>query len=258
DLEVLPDSPRSIAVWRIRREGPLASEFGRGLAIFDDGVMRSRTIEVNGGWFELEFDTDQHTLYAFEVGSGARNLSRCAINTNGVSFAEFYPTLDYTVGTDLEYKAGRFFSNAGRALRTQPFGVTGTYAGSEFAALVESDADTGRVFYLDNTDGAWRLRAYDIESFNPLGSLAIPRVVGTPSSLVRWGTNGAAFRTSSGQLFIIRSSLFVPAAGPDLSLTLEGHDSPVPVGGSALLIITVTNRGRAAARELRLTNTFSP
>jgi len=60
------------------------------------------------------------------------------------------------------------------------------------------------------------LRAYDIDTFVPLGQATLP-VGGTPTRLERWGVNGLAvrvFQTSSseGRLFLIQSALVSTAA----------------------------------------------
>jgi hypothetical protein len=46
----------------------------------------------------------------------------------------------------------------------------------------------------------------------------VPYVAGTPTSLIRWGTNGLAFRTTSSQVYIIRSPLVQPQANSDLGV----------------------------------------
>ena len=43
------------------------------------------------------------------------------------------------------------------------------------------------------------LEAFDLRTNALLGSVAIPGVTGTPVKLIRWGSNGLAFLTSSNQ-----------------------------------------------------------
>jgi hypothetical protein len=47
----------------------------------------------------------------------------------------------------------------------------------------------------------------DFTNLQLVSTLTISNVVGTPTSLVRWGTDGLAFRTTGGQLFLIRTTL---------------------------------------------------
>jgi hypothetical protein len=85
--------------------------------------------------------------------------------------------------------------------------LLGTFPVAGEETLVAPDGATGRVFFLTRTDSGHRLTAYDVRTFLPLGSLAIPGVSGRASRLLRWGTDGLAFRTDGGQIFLIRTSL---------------------------------------------------
>jgi uncharacterized repeat protein (TIGR01451 family) len=250
DLAVVPGAPQSVVAWRVRRAGPMADEYGQGIASFQNGVMASN-VTASGGIWEVEFDRDSGTLFGYNSG----DLRRCSLDSSGVSFVEQYPEF-YNAGSSIEYAAGQLFTSAGRLVQYQPFRVAWLFAGSENAALVEPDAVAGRVFYLTHNN-SWQLKAYDVASRRLLGSVPLPDVVGTPSSLVRWGTNGLAFRTSGNQLYIIRSPLVQPNAAADLSLKLEGPASPVTFGSNAVIAMTLTNQGPHQATGVQITNTFS-
>jgi len=73
---------------------------------------------------------------------------------------------------------------------------------------VYADAVLGRIFLLaDNT-----LNAYDMNSFNFLGSVTLPTTVNMEHPavglirLVRWGTDGFAFRDGK-RIYILRTTL---------------------------------------------------
>jgi len=251
DMAVMPGSPGTIAAFRVRRAGPMANEYGQGIAVVDNGVMRSNATPSGGSW-QVEFDTDSGTLLGFD----SVNLLRCSIDASGVSIAEQYPPLS-SAGTDIKYAAGRLFTSAGRLVQYQPFQLEWIFAGAESAVLVEPDAASGRVFYLVQNNG-WQINAYDVQSRLLLGTIPVANVTGTPSSLIRWGTNGLAFRTSNNQVFIIRTPLAQPSAAADIAVGIEGPNTPVAVGQEALLILTLTNRGPLSASYVVLTNVFSP
>jgi hypothetical protein len=252
DLAAVPGNPNSLAAWRVRRAGPMALEYGWGIAWFDNGIMRPNVTASGGDW-RVEFDTDSGTLFGLNGG----DLRRCGVDASGVAFVENFPVLANNAGGDLEFAGGRFFTRAGRELRTQPFDVTSIYSGSESASLVEPDATSGRVFYLSMTGTTASLRAYDASSVALLGSLTITNVFGTPSSLIRWGTNGLAFRTSSNQLFLVRSPLVQPSASADVRLQLSGPVM-VPVASNATFTVTLTNQGPATAETIWVNNTVTP
>src|SRR6185369_16116113 len=71
------------------------------------------------------------------------------------------------------------------------------------------------------------LKAFDINTFVPLGETTIGGVVGTPTSLVRWGTNGLAFRTTGNQVFLVQTSL-IPSATPVPSPTPTPSPTATP------------------------------
>lgn len=253
DLAVAPGNPNSLAAWRVRRAGPMATEYGWGIAWFDSGVMRPEVTAAGGNW-RLEFDPDTGTLF----GLNGTDLRRCDVAGTGVTFAETYPALANGAGSDLEFAGGRFFTSAGRALRAQPFGVTSLYAGSESALLVEPDSAAGRVFYLALAGSIATVRAYDVERLALLGSVTITNVLGVPSDLIRWGTNGLAFRTSSNQLFLVRSPLVSPVDSADVRVNLVGPTTPVAVNSNANFTVTLSNQGPATVAVTWVTNTISP
>ena len=69
----------------------MALEYGRGIAVFDDGIMRSNVTAFGGNW-RLAFDTDSGTLFGYNTANGC-DLRRCSLDTNGVAVAEQYTDL---------------------------------------------------------------------------------------------------------------------------------------------------------------------
>jgi uncharacterized repeat protein (TIGR01451 family) len=251
DLAVLPGAASSLAAWRVRRAGPQAGEFGRGIAVFDDAIMRSNVTSSGGSW-RLEFETNQGNLFAFSSG----DLRRCAITSAGVEFAETYPQL-FSAGNNVLYGRGKLFTTGGRLLQYNPFQVAWLFPGAEPATLAAPDPTFPRVFYLVQTNG-WQIKTYDTDSRKLLGSITLTNLAGTPSSLVRWGTNGLALRTTSNQLYVVRSPLIQPLDNADVALRLDGPGPQVPMGSNAVFTLTLSNSGPSAATNLQITNSFSP
>src|SRR6185295_16539595 len=106
--------------------------------------------------------------------------------------------------------------------------LLGTF-GAAFAQTFVPDPAAGRAYYLQfgPTDGTLTLKVFDINTFLPLGSLTISGVNGGPTSLLRWGPNGLAFRTTLNQLFIIQTSL-IPSATPIPTPTPTPSPTPFP------------------------------
>jgi hypothetical protein len=48
---------------------------------------------------------------------------------------------------------------------------------------------------------------FDITNMTFVGSITVSNIIGSPTSFCRWGTDGLAFGTSGGQVFLIRTFL---------------------------------------------------
>ncbi len=109
---------------------------------------------------------------------------------------------------DIAYGGGLVYATTGQVV--DPSGatpvLTGTFPSVSFAKAVTPDPVLGKTFFLfDRTP--YTVSAFNQLTFRPLESFTVYGNSDTPSSLIRWGTNGLAFRTSGDQIFILKSSL---------------------------------------------------
>jgi len=89
------------------------------------------------------------------------------------------------------------------------------------------DVANGRVYFLI-TSGVQQIRAYDINTFLPIGFVNLPFFVsGFARDLVRWGTNGLAFRTDNREFVLIETAL-VNASIAFPSPTPTPSPTPIP------------------------------
>ena len=254
DMAVAPGEPLSLAVWRVRRAGPMASEHGQGVALVENGVMRSN-VTATGGGYSVEFDTETRILYAGD--SSGRKLYRCAIDEGGITFTNEV-VLPTSVRAEVVYAAGRLFNTSARVLDPQSLRVTGIYPGSEKAILVSPDAVNHRIWFLTKTNSThcW-LSGYNMDNFDTLGTLLITNVSGVPGSLITCGPNRLSFRTSNGQLFLIRTDFAVPSVFTDLRLWQSGPAGSTAAGSNMVFTCTVSNAGLTVSLQPSLTNIFS-
>jgi hypothetical protein len=199
DMAVMPGNPQTLA---------LAVRYS-GVAIYDDGVQRPNV--SNGGAYainRIEFSDSPATLYGYESESSGFNLIKFAVNASGVTGVSQGGGLLSGYSTDMKFAGGRLYSTSGRIIDPEAKTLIGTLQGGGSTLAV--DTALGRVFYLSDNI----LSAYDINTFIKIGSITLPSFNGaTPTSLVRWGTNGLAFRTSNSsspadsQIYIIQSAL---------------------------------------------------
>src|SRR5262245_1586940 len=205
-LAVAPGQAEAIVV---SRKTPGES---RSLAVFDNGTARTNIVNSSNGALLLEF-AKANTLFAYEKGpfSGLR-LLRLRLDGDGLSVAQSLNNLPF-LGGDLEFSNGLLYTSSGKVINPDNLTVARDLGDQGPGALVKADAGVGRVFYLTGSGAIRTLRAFDQNNLAPLGALDVPGVIGAPTSLIRWGANGFAFRTSGGQVFLIQT-LLVPSSEP--------------------------------------------
>jgi hypothetical protein len=222
DLAVAPGNPSIIAVARQFRNFGGAN--AGGVAIFDNGVQLPNTGPTffDGSSF-LAFASPS-ILYGNDFHF-PESLTTMTVDGSGVTVTGKTP---FIAGNAMILANGLLYGSKGQVINPTTGELIGTFIGTfNFGAAHAVDPANGRVFFVGFTSSGVQLRAYDINTFVPLGSVNIPGVTGTPSNLVRWGSNGLAFRTNSGQVFMIETAL-VNASVPVSSPTPTPSPTPSP------------------------------
>ncbi|HEX8118923.1 MAG TPA: Calx-beta domain-containing protein, partial [Pyrinomonadaceae bacterium] len=200
-----PGEPNTVAVARYYRG---VSPPEAGVAIFDNGAQRTKTGAGHiAGSDYVAYSASPSKLYGGGTSDGLRTMT---IDATGVASTKY---ASITAGTRIKFAGGLIYGSSGRVMNPDTGVLLGTFNGASSYAFVP-DAAAGRVFYLTREffSGALTLRAYDVNTFLPLGSQTIPGVGGDPTTLIRWGVNGLAFRTTSNELYVIQSALVSPGA----------------------------------------------
>jgi Calx-beta domain len=209
DFAVAPGNPNVLAVARTSQAG---------VAIFDNGVRRTNTGPT--GTEFLAYSATASKLYA----TGFNGLSTMTIDATGVSANS---TTTLAAFMRIKFAGGKLFTSLGQVINADSNTLLGTFFNVNTQAFVP-DSAAGRAYYLTSGPGSsFTIRAFDINTFIQLGTLVVDGVNGTPTSLLRWGPNGLAFRTSNNQLFIIQTSL-IPSAEPIPTPTPTPSPTPSP------------------------------
>lgn len=214
DMEVLPGNPQSLAVSR-KKKG--FSPRHEGVAIYDDGVQRPTATPSHTGSNVIEFSAAANTLYGYTTESVPAGFRRMTVTQSGVSILDVTNDLINDLG-DIEFEGGLIYSTGGTVINPQTLTAVGSFPGLPgipFSVSVRPDSSIGRVFFLIQTalnriDQTATIRSFDLNTRQFLGSEDIPGVTGDPGSLIRWGSKGLAFRTTSGQVFLIESAQLIP------------------------------------------------
>jgi hypothetical protein len=108
----------------------------------------------------------------------------------------------YSSGIHYDPGNGLVYADGGQAILPSNGSPVGSYGASGIAA---PDSTLDRVFILGQTEMQAGTSSYTIESFDQakftaIDSIIIDNVLGTPTALIRWGSNGLAFTTRVGGL----------------------------------------------------------
>jgi hypothetical protein len=208
DLAVMPGSPSVVAVSRTNST----------VAIYDNGTMRPMT--QGGG--PLAFAS------ATRLYSGSGPVVKMNVNNTGLALVSSFPVNSY--GNKIVYAPnGGLYFPGGRAVNPDTETIIGTYANLGYESLMAVDTSLNRIFFLTSVSGNWSLRAYDLYTFRLIGTAFLQGISGTPTSLVRWGANGLAFRTGEGKVFLVQSTLVNPATTtPTPTPTVTPTPTPSP------------------------------
>jgi hypothetical protein len=223
DIGVVPGNPDLVVV----------SAGSNGTAVFDNGVKRPGVINNSIGPLEL---ASSDTLYGYNNG----DLYKISITANGLSSVRNMKNLISSFGndSDLEYAEGKIFTPTGRIVDPEAIRMLGTLpvTGDSMAL----DTVQRRVFIVSSTG----INVFDMDTYLKIGT--IPSSVfggGTPTALVRWGTNGLAARVqpSSGPSYILlmQSSLVSSSAPVPIGLNLDsaGYTSSENVSTRTVTVV---------------------
>ncbi len=209
DMQVLPGFPESVA---ISRQNPGVSPKHAGVAIYETGVQRTDTTPRHTGSNVIQFSADASRLYGYNNETTEYGFRRMRVDDSGVTVVDATPNLIMGFGVDIRFDGGRVYATTGRVIDPEALTIVGTFSGIPSGSLVAPDSTAGLVFFLTGSAPTVQLKAFDPVTFLQVGVLDIPDVVGTYSSLIRWGADGLAFRTSGNQVFLIRTPLIPTAA----------------------------------------------
>lgn len=187
DMAVLPGSPQVVAV-------TASTTF----AVYDNGVMRPNTVGPGSYNFPYYLAVSDTNTLAYEAMPDG--LCSIAIDSAGATLLKGLGLIN-PFDDQIQFDAGRLYTSGGEVIDPSAAVVV---TNLPYGGLVCPDSQGGKVFYLTVSDSVGTLHAVNVSNFVEVGSVTITNISGDVSSLIRWGVDGLAFRTSDGQLFLIR------------------------------------------------------
>ncbi|MGV3721035.1 MAG: CARDB domain-containing protein [Actinomycetota bacterium] len=252
-MVAIPGQPLSVAT--------LGDYSAGAMEIFDDGVRRTYSSPQYPIWYLDHLVAGLSPSRLYGVGS-FNSLYRIEsppgkfFTTSAVQLSTPFPPGHH------RSQRGLLFSTLGGVFDPEAGVTLGTFVtGADYfsSPLVCPDLPGGRVFFLIREGfQSYSLQAYDARTFTFVGSLALPSLPSDPGSLIRWGTDGLAFRAGD-KVYLIRTTL-APQDNPTVDLEVSGAETlPLtPAGESHSYTLTVQNSGSDAATFASLTDTLPP
>ena len=227
DIAVSPGNPLVVAVARQSRNVNVFPPRA-GVAIFDNGVERQNTGPTGSAGSRVITFASSSLLYG---DNNLLGLTTMMVDNSGVSVAG---TSHFVVGDNMILASNLLYGSSGQVINPTTGDLAGHFSGVSFDAAHAIDIYNGRAFFVMPGGSGIQIRAYDINTFLPVGFIDIPGVTGTLRDLVRWGNNGLAFRTDNRQLFLIETALVnpsmdVPAPTPSPLPTPSPSPQAIPI-----------------------------
>lgn len=194
EMEVMPGSPDTVA---ISRRVPNLTPRHKGVAIYDQGVMRPHATQDHTGSNTITFGDAPDVMYGYNNETTEYGLRRLEITAGGVFEQEVKKSLFESHRGTIHFSNGFLYASSGAVVDAKKFTLVGTYPAQ---GLVLPDAERKQTFILTDSN---TLRVFDPETFVLKTAYAIPDALGTASDLIGV-PGGLAFRTDAGQVFIIK------------------------------------------------------
>lgn len=198
EIVVMPGRPGTVA---ISLSNTCCSPRHEGVAVYDDGVRRSRTTGGHTGSNSIAFGESGAVLYGYNNETTEFGFRTMSVTSEGLATTHVVQSLIDGFGQRIQFANGRVYSTGGDVLDAARRVRAGSFAGS--GADLAVDPDLGRIFFAD--DWAGTVAVFDLNTMQRLGTVP----TGQAWRVVRWGTDGLAIATSAG-IQIIRT----PIAGP--------------------------------------------
>lgn len=209
DIEVMPNHPNTIAV---SRRNITSIPRHEGVAIFDEGVMRTATTPDHTGSNQIEFG-DEFSLVGFNNESTEYGFRRMTINAGGVSVASV-TSLYQGSGILPKFSSygGKAYFNTGRVVdfNFSPY-VAGTFADVKGPGIYDTNTDLV-CFASSDSGGAITFKRYNPNTYLLNDSLPLnsSQAFGDALSITTCGSGCYAFNTANKVVIIKNYFLDTP------------------------------------------------
>lgn len=237
NMQAGPASDGTVAVVRETPNTSPAEE--GGVIIYDNGTARPNelcgwtpqpgcTTYPSGLYDSIQWNYDGTEMFALNNEDSSFDFYTIPVTSAGFGAQTDYPGLGRVYGDHIHYDDVTKYVYEDDGPVIDP--ITGVQIGTfDASGLMVPDGTLGTAFFLGQTAAnaggtTYTLESFDIQKFTPIQAVNIQNVIGIPTHLIRWGTNGLAFTTVTiggssstltGAVYIL-SGQFVNASGAAL------------------------------------------
>jgi hypothetical protein len=212
DIQVAPGAPHTTALTLASPGVSPSADFG--IEIMDDATARptiAKGFGPGGGggvlYDSLQWGTNATTLYAGNNEDTGFDFYRLTVDASGITLAQDAAGLLPGFGARIHFDAvtGLIYSDQGQAVNPASGTPAGTFNISGNSRMVPDGASNAAYFLVQTFVGtvAVQLQKYDLTNFTLSNTIPLPPIVGNPRRFIRWGTNGLAFNTDAGKVYIL-------------------------------------------------------
>lgn len=176
-----------------------------GVVIYDGTVARAQSTPRGAGSTCIEFEGSTK-LFGYDQETSANGFRTMTVGSTGITNVVTTSGMLSGAATDFQTGFGKIFATSGQIFDSSTLSLVTTVNASGPVCVL---LDAKRACWLTSNG----LAVFDALTLNHLGTVPLAGLLGTPTSLVPAGADRVAFRTSGGQLCIVRSAL-IQVSGP--------------------------------------------
>jgi hypothetical protein len=204
DLQVAPGASHTTAV--SLGVTPVSPSAQGGLVIFDDATARPATIPGFGSttnlFDSLQWGSDAMSLFAANLETTGDDFYTIAITPNGASLTADYSGLVQNARIHFDPATKLVYADDGQVVNP----ATGTDAARfvNAASSMVPDSNLNLAFFVSTSGITATIQSFNLTTRALVDSITIPNVFADfPQHVIRWGQNGLAFTTNTGQLYLV-------------------------------------------------------
>jgi hypothetical protein len=208
---------------------------GGAMASFNNGTLRPNVdLNTQGSsaytpaTYELAVNDSASIVYGYNTYLSTFEFKRDAISASGLQWLSTADGLIAGYSTPIRFAQGLIYTAFGDVIDPERSRHVGHFAlpGVAFGGQVVPDPETGQVFFISNVGYGAVVSIFDISTRALLGweNISLDSGYSMALSLVRFGSDGLAFHTNDGQLYLVKISsiplLPTPTPSPQPSLPI--------------------------------------